>query len=340
MQINDQIAGIKKALESKLLILGHYYQDDEVLQHADAVGDSLELARRAAQEKTAERIVFCGVHFMAESADLLTSSRQAVYMPDPDAGCPMAGMAPAGLLRKRWDELQAVAGDWVPVIYVNSSAAAKAFCGARGGCTCTSSNAARVVQYEMDQGRRVFFIPDEHLARNTARALNLPDNAVAVFDRNKPLGGLSDNAIRSARMLAWRGFCPVHAFTEAEIMAVRRKYPGARVIVHPETPLPAASLADARGSTSQIIKYVESLPDGAVVAIGTEMHLVNRLARQFQHRLKIVHLHAASCRDMSLTTPAKLLRTLQSWPEENIIRVPDELRENARLSLQRMLDIS
>ncbi len=340
MNIHDQISGIKKKLGTKLLILGHYYQNDAVLQYADAVGDSLELARRAAQEKTAERIVFCGVHFMAESADLLTSSGQTVYMPDPDAGCPMADMAPVRELRKIWPELQSAVPGWLPVIYVNSSAAAKAFCGARGGCTCTSSNAPRVVRWALDQGKRVLFIPDEHLARNTAHDLGLTDDAVAPADPRLPLGGLSSDALRRARILAWKGYCHVHAFDVEDIAAARRRYPGAKIIVHPETPAPVLRLADAHGSTSQIIQYVENAPDGAAIVIGTEFNLVSRLARRHRHRLNIIPLRVSVCPNMSRTTAEKLCRTLQFWPDENIIRVPADLRENARLSLQRMLELS
>lgn len=340
MHTTDTITSIKKQWGPRLFILGHYYQRDEVLRHADAHGDSLELSRRAARETQAERIVFCGVHFMAESAATLTRPAQTVYMPDPDAGCPMADMAPARELRKIWEEIEAAVPGWLPVIYVNSSAAAKAFCGAHGGCACTSSNAPRVVRWALDQGKRVLFIPDEHLARNTVHDLGLPDNAVALADPGLPLGGLSPDGLRAARVLAWKGYCHVHAFTVEDIAAARRRHPGAKIIVHPETPAPVLRLADAHGSTSQIIQYVENAPDGAAIVIGTEFNLVSRLARRHQQRLTIAPLRVSVCPNMSRTTEAKLCRTLRDWPEENIVRIPEEYRADAQRALQRMLDLS
>ena len=340
MDYTKIIHDLRLRLGSKVFILGHYYQSSAVLRHADAQGDSLELARRAAGEKQAEHIIFCGVHFMAESAALLAQPSQSVYMPDPNAGCPMADMAPVKELRKLWEEIEAVVPGWLPVIYVNSSAAAKAFCGAHGGCACTSSNATRVMRWALDQGKRVFFIPDENLARNTAHELGLPDNAVATADPRLPLGGLSPDTLRSIQVLAWKGFCPIHAFTVEDIATARQRYPEAKIIVHPETPAPVMRLADAHGSTSQIIKYVEKAPDGATIVIGTEYNLVKRLTEQHKNRLTIVPLRISGCRDMALTTEEKLYRVLQNRPSENIVRIPAEYRADAKAALQRMLDIS
>ncbi|MCA1809604.1 MAG: quinolinate synthase NadA [Kiritimatiellia bacterium] len=340
MQASEQIATIKRKLGQRLLILGHYYQRDKVLQHADAVGDSLELARRAAREQDAERIVFCGVHFMAESADILTDPRQQVYMPDMAAGCPMADMAPLRELRKAWEELQSISGDWLPVIYVNSSAAAKAFCGAHGGCTCTSSNASQVMQWVFEQGKRVLFLPDEHLARNTAHDLGLDDTLIATFDPGRPMGGLTEAALSQARVLAWKGYCHVHAFTVEQIQEARRRYPDAHIIVHPETPAPVLRLADAHGSTSQIIKYVEAAQDGSTIVIGTEFNLVSRLGRTHRDRLNIVPLRVSVCPNMALTNESKLMRTLQDWPENNLIRVDETHRTDARKALARMLQLA
>lgn len=332
-----------------------------MLRHADVTGDSLELSRRAAAAREAERIVFCGVHFMAESADILRSPHQAIYMPDIHAGCPMADMAPLREVQQVWKDIQAVAtglparsatsvaggsspersaqAGWIPVVYVNSSAAVKAFCGEHGGSTCTSSNAAKVFQWVLGQGKRILFIPDEHLGANTAHELGLPDEAVSVYDPGKKWGEVGVDGIARARVLVWKGYCHVHTFAVDDITSARRRYPGAKIIVHPETPAAATRLADAHGSTSQIIKYVESAPVGSTVVIGTEFHLVDRLARQHRGRLTIVPLRQSVCRNMILTTEAKLLALLEQWPEEQIVRVPEPLRVNARKALARMLEV-
>ena len=339
MNTSESIAALRKKWGQKLLILGHYYQQDDVIRHADATGDSLELSRRAAAEKEAERIVFCGVHFMAESADILRGVHQAVYLPDIHAGCPMADMAPLREVQQVWRDIQAVTTGWLPVSYVNSSAAVKAFCGEHGGSTCTSSNAARVFQWVFRQNKRILFLPDEHLGTNTARDLGIPDEAVAVYDPGKKWGGLGVDGIMRAQVLVWQGYCHVHKFTVADITSARRQYPAARIIVHPETPAPAARLADAHGSTSQIIRYVEVAPAGTTVVIGTEFHLVDRLARAHRGRLQIVPLRQSVCRNMILTTEAKLLALLENWPAELIVRVGEPWRTNARKALARMLEI-
>lgn len=339
MNTSESIEALRKQWGKKLFILGHYYQKDEVLQHVDVTGDSLELSRRAAAEREAERIVFCGVHFMAESAAILSSPCQAIYMPDIHAGCPMADMAPLREVQQVWQELQAVTTGWLPVVYVNSSAAVKAFCGEHGGSTCTSSNAAKLFQWVFNQGKRILFIPDEHLGANTARDLGLPDEAVAVYDPGKKWGGVGVDGIARARVLVWKGYCHVHTFVADDITAARRQYPGAKIIVHPETPSSATRLADEHGSTSQIIKYVAAAPAGATVVIGTEWHLVDRLARQHHGRLTIVPLRQSVCRNMILTTEAKLLALLERWPEEQIVRVIEPLRVNARKALERMLEV-
>ncbi|MBU4198648.1 MAG: quinolinate synthase NadA [Verrucomicrobia bacterium] len=343
------IEAIRKELGKQLLILGHYYQRDEVLRHADVVGDSLELSRRAA-ESSAERIVFCGVHFMAESADILTGDNQTVYMPDVNAGCPMADMAPLRQVEKAWADLQARGGGWLPVVYVNSRASVKAFCGMHGGSTCTSSNAAKVFQWVFAQDKRVLFIPDEHLGTNTAHDLGLPDDAVAVYDPDSPgrsaptepgseQGGLTADAIARTRVLVWPGYCHVHMFRIVDIEAARNQYPGAKVIVHPETPKAVTRLADAHGSTSQIIRYVDSQPEGSTIVVGTELHLVERMARQHQGRRVIVPLRPSVCRNMALTNEAKLLLLLEGWLAENEVRVAPELKHPARQALERMLAV-
>jgi quinolinate synthase len=337
---DDGAASAIKAIRAKLgkqtLILGHYYQRDEVVRHADFVGDSLDLSRRAA-ESAAERIVFCGVHFMAESADILTGERQTVYMPDINAGCPMADMAPLRHVAKAWADLQARSEGWLPVVYVNSSAAVKDFCGMHGGSACTSSNAAKVFRWVFAQNKRVFFIPDEHLGTNTAHDLGLPDDAVAIYDPDSKLGGLTAEAIAHVRVLVWPGHCHVHIFSVEDIQAARSKYPGAKVIVHPETPKAVTRLADAHGSTSQIIRYVEAQPEGSTIVVGTELHLVERLASRHHGRRLVVPLRPSVCRDMALTNEARLLLLLETWPAENEVHVAPDLKQPARQALSRML---
>lgn len=335
----DTIEAVRRQMGKRLLILGHYYQQDEVLRHADVAGDSLELSRRAA-ESAAERIVFCGVHFMAESAAILTANSQVVYLPDINAGCPMADLAPLRQVEKAWAELESMGGGFRPVVYVNSSAAIKAFCGKHGGSTCTSSNAAKVFRWVFEQGQRIFFIPDEHLGTNTAHDLGLPDEAVAVYDPGRERGGLNAEAIGRVRVLVWPGYCHVHMFTLAEIQAARLKYPGAKIIVHPETPKEVTRLADAHGSTSQIIRYVAAQPEGSTIVVGTELHLVERLARQHQGRLVIVPLRPSVCRNMILTNAPKLRSLLEQWPAANEVHVAPELKRQARLALERMLSLA
>jgi len=338
-EVGQAIEAIRKELGSRLLILGHLYQRPSVLRHADVTGDSLELSRKAAEHRQAERIVFCGVKFMAESADILTAPEQAVYMPDTRAGCPMAEMAATPDAEAAWARLQAVCPDaWLPVVYVNSSAAIKAWCGRLGGSTCTSSNAGKVMRWALDQGRRILFLPDEHLGWNTANDMGIPDANVARYDPRQEGGGLSDVQVRESRIVVWKGFCVVHtAFTVEQIAAVRERLPHARIIVHPETPKEVTRLADAHGSTSQICRYVESAPDGSVVVIGTENNLVERLAEQHRGRVRVLALSPSICANMAKTNEANLLAVLREWPERNRICVPPETAVAARAALSRML---
>ncbi len=336
--MDKQIAKQKKQWGSKLLILGHHYERSSVLQHADRVGDSLELARIAASQRDAERIVFCGVRFMAESADILTSASQAVYMPDPDAGCPMADMADVDKLKKVWSFLTESNAQWIPIVYVNSSAQVKAFCGARGGSACTSSNAREIVSRELESGNRVVFLPDEHLGTNTAVRLGLGSNELEYCDPAERDGGLTSESVEKSSMIIWRGFCHVHtAFSLEHISVIRKDYPDARIIVHPEVPYRVASLADELGSTAQIIRYVESLPEGSVVFVGTERHLVERLASQYGNRIDVRPLAYSTCTDMALTDEQKLARLLEEWPESHRISVPQSVALNARKCLEKML---
>lgn len=337
--MSERIEAIRREQGKQLLILGHHYQRPEVLKHADATGDSLELSRNAASAKDAQRIVFCGVHFMAESADILTAANQSVYMPCPDAGCPMADMAWRDEVEQAWRLLQAsAAGEWLPVVYVNSSAEIKALCGEWGGSACTSSNCAKVFKWVFDRKKRVFFLPDEHLGTNTAFQMGLEHDEVAVFDPAAENGGLSPAAIRRARVIVWKGFCHVHTlFSVDNIRQVRRELPDAKIIVHPETPREVVRLADASGSTSQIIKCVHDAADGSTIVIGTEAHLVQRLADEGQGRVTIKALWYSMCPNMHKITEANLLQLLETWPESARIKVPEPVAASARLALDRML---
>lgn len=338
-ELAKEIETIRRQHGSELLILGHQYQSQEVLAHADVIGDSLELARKAAASSAA-RIVFCGVHFMAESADILTRPTQSVYMPETGAGCPMADMADAHVVEKAWSFLQRNGGGWIPVVYVNSTATVKAFCGRNGGSACTSSNAPRVFRWALDQGKRIFFLPDIHLGVNSAHDLGIPDEETAIYDYRRPDGGLTPEALARARVLVWGGFCPIHvAFTVADILAVRSNWPEARIIVHPEAPKEVVRLSDAHGSTSQIIAYVRDAAPGTTIVIGTESQLVKRLAAEYKDRLTIRMLKGSFCPNMAKTNTSNLLRILRDWPDRNRVSVPAHLAADARLCLEKMLSL-
>ncbi len=335
--IPNEIEEIRRTWGSRLLILGHHYQSPSVLRHADVTGDSLELARRAAASQ-AERIVFCGVHFMAESADILTTPEQTVTMPETAAGCPMANMADDYQVEKAWSFLREQGDDWLPIVYVNSTARIKAFCGRTGGSACTSSNAAKVFAWAFAQGKRIFFLPDIHLGINSAHDLGIPDEQTAIYEYQKPNGGLTPEMLKNVRVLVWGGYCPIHVnFTVADVQAVRANMPEAKIIVHPESPKEIVRMVDAHGSTAQIIKYVQTAPAGSTIVIGTESQLVKRLAEEYKGRLTIRMLRGSFCPNMAKTNEQNLLRVLKDWPDRNIVRVPANLIPDARLCLERML---
>lgn len=322
------------------LVLGHHYQRPDVLRHCDIIGDSLELSRKAAASD-ARRILFCGVRFMAESADILTRPDQAVFLSDVRAGCPMADMATLPQATAAWAHLTSAvpAAHWVPVTYVNSSAEIKAFCGQRGGSACTSGNCADILRRSLSRdSAKVFFLPDEHLATNTAHDLGIPDEGIVRYDPALPDGGVTDAQLAAARLVVWKGFCHVHTlFRPEHVAAVRTAHPGAKIVIHPEAPKEVVRLCDAHGSTSQIIDYVNRSPEGATIVIGTEHQLVQRLAEEQRGRRTLLALCSSTCPNMARTTEAAVLDILRRWPEENRIRVPDAIAHDARLCLQRML---
>jgi len=332
-----EIAELRREWGSRVLILGHHYQHPEVLQHVDFRGDSLELARRAAAS-SAERILFCGVRFMAESADILTEPNQIVHLSEATAGCPMADMANASAAGKALARLERVADNWTPVVYVNSSAEVKAFVGRHGGSACTSSNSANVLQHYFAAGQRILFLPDEHLARNSAHDLGMPDEDVLLYDPFLPDGGLTDAELAAARMVVWKGYCHVHTnFTAAQVAEVRARIPEARIIVHPEAPKEVVRVADAHGSTARIIEYVREAPAGSTVVVGTERQLVMRLAAEQEGRVRVLALLSSSCPNMARTRVTDVLAGLRDWPDATRISVAPEIAAEARLCLERML---
>ena len=344
-ELDERISQAKAALGSRVVILGHHYQRDEVIKHADFRGDSLRLSREAAACKEAEYIVFCGVHFMAESADVLRREGQIVVLPDMNAGCSMADMAEAEQVEVCWDDLSRLADGVVPVTYINSTAAIKAFVGRQGGAVCTSSNAQKVMQWALARGAKGLFIPDEHLGRNTAYRLGIPLDAMAVWNPREELGGLSEDDIRNARVILWKGHCSVHQrFLPVHVERVRKLHPGIRVIAHPECSWQVCQAADETGSTELIIRRVREGEPGSKWAIGTEIHLVNRLAREYPDRLVITLDDCAClCSTMYRISPQHLCWVLESLGQGQVvnrIQVDDETRHWARIALDRMLEIT
>lgn len=338
------IDAIRRGQGDDLLILGHHYQDSAVVAHCDAVGDSLELSRIAAASK-ANRIVFCGVRFMAETADILVRGPRGedlgrrVYQPAPSAGCPMADMASADALEAAWAQIAAADPDsrWVPIVYVNSTADVKAFCGRHGGSACTSGNGLRVLRRFLDQGAKILFAPDQHLCANILRTLGYPEDSHALWQRELPDGGLTPDAIRRSRVIAWSGCCPIHAgFTSEDVAAARAVAPGATLLIHPEAPSPVAAQAEMAGSTKEIIAAVEAAAPGGSYLIGTEQHLVERLTADHPG-LTIRPLRPIVCEDMGKTTLDDLLTTLRDWPESRRVTVDPALVPDARACVERML---
>ena len=346
-ELASRIAAAKEHLGSRLLILGHHYQRDEVMRWADARGDSFGLSRLAADNHDAEFIVFCGVHFMAESADILTGGDQLVILPDLNAGCSMADMADLESVEEAWDEIGGVIDveEVVPITYMNSSAALKAFVGRHGGAVCTSSNARGVLQWAFGRGRKVLFFPDQHLGRNTGYQLGYSDADMIVWDPRRGLAGTEDRELKEASFLLWKGHCSVHQrFRPAHIEAFRAEHPDGLVIVHPECAHDTVELADQVGSTDYIIGAVERAPAGSVLAIGTEIHLVQRLAAEHPDRM-VVSLDPliCPCSTMFRVDAAHLcwvLEHLVAGEVVNRITVDGETAGWARVALERMLEIT
>lgn len=345
-ELEESIVLSKIRLGKDVMILGHHYQRDEVMQFADARGDSFRLSVLAS-ESDAKYIVFCGVHFMAESADILTSDEQTVVLPDLNAGCSMADMAHIDEVEEMWEWMGSGAGDYkyIPITYMNSSAAIKAFVGRMGGAVCTSTNARAVIEWALTQGDKVAFFPDQHLGRNTGYQMGFGAEDMVVWNPHKEMGGIGYEDLRERTFFLWKGHCSIHQrFKPQHIRSFRQAYPDGIVLTHPECPHETCELADAVGSTDFIIKAVERAPEGSVIAVGTEIHLVSRLA--FENPSKtILSLDpiVCPCSTMSridLPHLAWIMEGLADGKVRNSIKVDDETSRWAKVALQRMLDIT
>jgi quinolinate synthase len=357
-QLSARIQAVRKRFGTKLLILGHHYQQDEVIAHSDLRGDSYQLSKMAAENADCQAIVFCGVHFMAETADMLANrpekmrqrdgQRVTVILPDMAAGCSMADMAAIEQVEAAWEDLSDVIDteDVTPVTYINSAASLKAFCGKHGGIVCTSSNAAKVLQWALRRTSRVLFFPDQHLGRNTALRMGITNDQMPVWDPNEQeLGGNSEASIRESKVLLWQGHCSVHQmFRPEHVHQFRERIPSIKILVHPECPQEVVDLSDENGSTGKIIQVIEQSPAGSKWAIGTELHLVNRLKSQFSdreiHFLSPVICMCATMYRIDLAHLCWSLENLESGNPVNVVQVDPETSRWSLIALERMLEIS
>ncbi len=348
-ELRERIRSARAELGDRLLILGHHYQRDDIIEFADFRGDSFKLAQQAAENSEADYIVFCGVHFMAESADILTTPQQSVILPNLAAGCSMADMAQPEDVYDAWDDLGEVVDTdrVIPITYMNSAASLKAFVGKSGGAVCTSSNATAVLEWAFEQGDQVLFFPDQHLGRNTGKRLGIdPRSQTAVWSPRKVNGGLTEERIEQSKILLWQGHCSVHVrFRVDQIERARQEHPGVRVVVHPECPEPVVDAADADGSTEFIINYVRNGPPG-VYAVGTEINLVHRLNEEVAAQGKTAFCLdpvICPCATMYRIHPAYLAWVTESLVEGRVVNpitVDDDTRKWARVALDRMLAIT
>ena len=356
--LNERIIAAKRELGKKLLILGHHYQQDEVIQHADLNGDSYQLSKLAADSQDCRSIVFCGVHFMAETADILANrpekldarhgERVAVVLPDMAAGCSMADMAAIRQVESAWKQLGEVidTNDLTPVTYINSAASLKSFCGRHGGIVCTSSNAKAVLDWSFAQRKRVFFFPDQHLGRNTSLKMGIGNNAMPVWNPHEPeLGGNTLQSIQDSRVILWKGHCSVHQMFQAEhVHSFRKNHPGIKILVHPECPQEVNDIADISGSTSKIIDTVRKAPAGTKWAIGTELHLVNRLKKEHpEQEIHFLSPLVCMCATMYRIDLAHVCWSLENLVNETIVNqivVREDIAKWSLVALERMLTVS
>ncbi len=347
-ELVERVRGARAELGDRVVVLGHHYQREDIIQFADERGDSFMLARYAAERPEAPYIVFCGVHFMAEAADILSGDHQQVVLPNMEAGCSMADMASTPDVHAAWTELGEHFGgtdDIIPVTYMNSAASLKAFCGEHGGVVCTSSNAGSVLEWAFKQGRRVFFFPDQHLGRNTGHAMGIPLEEMVLWNWRQPsgsLGGVDRAALDRSRIILWQGHCSVHQrFSVTQIEAARERYPEAQIVVHPECRFDVVEAADAQGSTAFIERYVREAAAGAVIGVGTEINLVSRLAKE--HPDKTVFCLdpvVCPCSTMYRVHPAYMAWVMESLVRGEVVNqivVSEDHKQHARVALERML---
>jgi quinolinate synthase len=346
--LTKRIRAARAALGERAIVLGHHYQREDIIEFADERGDSFALSQYAAERPEAEFIIFCGVHFMAEAADILCAPHQRVILPNIEAGCSMADMAAAPDVYAAWREIEDFFGstdDIIPVTYMNSAASLKAFCGRHGGVVCTSSNATKVLEWAFERGKRVFFFPDQHLGRNTGHKMGIPLEQMALWNWRLPagsLGGLAGEELERSRVILWQGHCSVHQrFTLKQIEEARERYPDVKIVVHPECRFEVVQAADADGSTAYIAKYVAEAPAGSVIGVGTEINLVSRLAKENPDKTVFcLDPVVCPCSTMYRVHPAYLAWVMESLLEgrvENRIVVPEEEKRDARIALERML---
>ena len=345
----SRILAARETLGDSLVILGHHYQRDEVFRHADFTGDSLKLSRQAAASK-ADYIVFCGVHFMAEVADILSRPEQVAILPDMSAGCSMADMADLQHVERAWQELSEVLNpdeSITPVTYINSAADLKAFCGQHGGIVCTSTNARHVLEWSFKQREKVLFFPDQHLGRNTGYPMGIPLDKMVVWDFDKPRGGLTVEQIQQAKIILWKGFCSVHQmFQPEQIDNFKQKYPETKIISHPESSFEVCQKSDYIGSTEYIINTIANAEKNTRWLVATELNLVNRLHEKYKHEGKNVHFmspNVCMCSTMFRIDPQHMAWVLENLVEGHVVNqisVPADVAEQAKLALDRMLDVS
>lgn len=356
--LNERIIAAKRTLGKSLLILGHHYQQDEVIQHADLNGDSYQLSKLAADSQECRSIVFCGVHFMAETADILANrpekldarqgERVAVVLPDMAAGCSMADMAAIRQVESAWNQLGEVidTNDLTPVTYINSAASLKAFCGRHGGIVCTSSNAKAVLDWSFAQRKRVFFFPDQHLGRNTSLKMGIGNDSMPVWNPHElELGGNTLQSIQDSRVILWKGHCSVHQMFQAEhVHSFRKNHPGIKILVHPECPQEVNDIADISGSTSKIIDTVRKAPSGTKWAIGTELHLVNRLKKEHpEQEIHFLSPLVCMCATMYRIDLAHVCWSLENLVNETVVNqivVREDIAKWSLIALERMLTVS
>lgn len=352
-ELRTRIRAAKYHVGDRVIVVGHFYQRDDIVEHADFIGDSFQLARVATERPDAEAIVFCGVHFMAETADILSTDRQAVMLPNLAAGCSMADMATIAQVEDAWNQLEAVLGTdpsanglapLLPITYMNSSAQIKAFCGRKGGIVCTSSNARQVLTWAFERAERVIFLPDQHLGRNTAKAMGISLDQMPLWDPAQPLGGNQQDRLLSSKVILWKGYCSVHQrFTVQQIEQARQSCPEVRIIVHPECSMEVVDAADGSGSTDFITKDIAAAAPGAVIGVGTEINLVRRLAAQNPDKtIFCLDDLVCPCSTMYRIHPGYLCWVLESMVRGEIVNqisVPADIQKHSKVALERMLAV-